>query len=105
MSDTWGALGQSVPAAATLTDIYEVPADKKGTVEVIACNRGGAATVRLSHAVGGAADTDAQYLLYGAGLDAGETKVTLRFTVGPGDVLRGFSTTGTVAFNVNGIEE
>lgn len=105
MTDTWGALGQSVPSAATLTDIYTVPAEKNCTVEVIACNRGASASVRLSHAVAGAADANAQYLIYDAGLGVGESRATLRFTMAAGDVLRAYSTTGNVAFNVNGIEE
>lgn len=105
MTDVWGALGQAIPSAATLTDVYTVPASKWATVEAIACNRGAAATVRLSHAVAGASDADAQYLLFDAGIDAGETRATLRFTMGPGDVVRAYSTTGNVAFNINGIEE
>lgn len=105
MSEAWGALAQSSPSATTLTDVYEVPAAKRGTVEVIVCNRGTDTTIRLSHAVGGAADTAAQYLLYNQALVAGETRVTARFTVGAGDVLRGYSGSGNVAFNINGIEE
>lgn len=105
MSDTWGALAQSVPAATTLTDVYTVPAEKKGTVEAIMCNRGAQATIRLSHAKAGAADAAAQYLIYDNILPAAETKTTTRFTVGPGDVLRAYTDTGAVAFNINGIEE
>jgi hypothetical protein len=89
MTDVWGALAQSLPAATTLTDVYTAGADKQGTVEVIACNRGSSTTIRISHAIGGAADTGAQYLIYDATLAAGETKVTTRFTVRAGDILRG----------------
>jgi uncharacterized membrane protein len=105
MADLWGALAQVVPAATTLTAAYTVPAAKRATVEVVICNRGGAATVRLSHAIAGAADASAQYLLYDFVLPAGETKVTARITVAATDVIRVYSTTATVAFNVNGIEE
>lgn len=103
MSDTWGALAQASPGA--LTDIYTVPAAKRGTVEVIMCNVGAAALVSLSQAPAGAADNAIQYLLYEAAIDTGETKTTARFTVTGGDVIRGFSDTGDVSFNVNGIEE
>lgn len=103
MSETWGALAQSLPAATTLTDIYT--AGKRGTVEVIACNRSSSTTIRISHAINGAADTGAQYLIYDAVLASGETKVTARFTVRAGDILRGYSASGAVAFNINGIEE
>jgi hypothetical protein len=105
MADTFGALAQSVPAATTLTDAYTVPAAKRATVEVVLCNRGGAATVRLSHAKAGAADAAAQYLLYDFVIPAGETKVTAQITLTATDVVRVYSTTANMAFNINGIEE
>ncbi len=105
MTDVWGALAQSLPSATTLTTAYTVPAAKHATIEVVICNRGAAATVRLSHAIDGAADTGAQYLLYDFPLDAGEAKSTARFTVASTDIIRVYSDTGTVSFNVNGIEE
>lgn len=105
MTDVWGALGQSLPAATTLTDVYTVPAGKHSTVEVVICNRGIAATVRLSHAINGAADTGAQYLLYDYALAAAATQSTVRFTMQAGDKLRVYASTATVAFNINGIEE
>lgn len=106
MADVFGALAQSLPSATTLTDAYAVPASKRATVEVVACNRGGsAATVRLSHAIAGAADTGAQYLLYDYSIGAGEAVSTARFTVKAADVVRVYSSSGSVAFNVNGIEE
>lgn len=105
MADVWGALGQSLPAATTLTGAYTVPSAKHATVEVVICNRGSAAIVRLSHAISGAADTGAQYLLYDFAVAAGESKTTARFTMKATDVLRVYSDTGAVAFNVNGIEE
>lgn len=103
MSEAWGALAQASPGA--LSDIYTVPENKRGTVEVIMCNVGAAALVSLSQAPAGAADSAVQYLLYEAAIDTGETKTTTRITVSGGDVIRGFSDTGDVSFNVNGIEE
>lgn len=105
MADTFGALAQSLPSANTLTAAYTVPAAKRATVEVVVCNRGSAASIRISHAIAGAADTGAQYLLYDYALDAGASVVTARFTVSATDIVRVRSDTGTVAFNVNGIEE
>lgn len=105
MADVWGALAQSLPSATTLTAAYTVPADKVATVAVIICNRGLAATVRLSHAINGAADTGAQYLLYDAALAAPATLETGKITLKAGDVIRVYASTATVAFNVNGIEE
>ena len=105
MADVFGALAQSLPSATTLTDAYTCPAAKRATVEVVICNRGASATVRLSHAISGASDTGAQYLLYDYALGAGEAVATARFTVKAADVVRVYSSSGSVAFNINGIEE
>lgn len=105
MTDVWGALGQSAPAATTLTDAYTVPVGKHSTIEVIACNRAGAATVRVSHAVAGAVDATKQYLLFDFALGASATQSTVRFTASAGDVIRVYASSATVSFNVNGIEE
>lgn len=105
MADKWGALAQDIPAATTLTDCYTVPALRRATVNVIACNRSGAATIRLAHSVGGAVDATDQYMLYDFPLGANDTKATEQIVLDQGDVLRVYSNTGTVAFNVNGIEE
>lgn len=105
MTDIWGALAQSAPAATTLTAAYTVPASKHATVEIIICNRGLDTTVRLSHAIAGAANSTVQYLLWDFPLVAGDSKVTSRFTLRATDVVRVYSASGDVSFNVNGIEE
>lgn len=105
MADVWGALAQSYPAATTLTAAYAVPSAKRATVEVAICNQGAATTIRLSHAIGGAADTAAQYLLYDYPVDANGSIASTRFTVNAADVVRVYSTSGSVSFNINGIEE
>jgi hypothetical protein len=105
MADLFGALAQSAPAATTLTDAYTVPAAKRATVEVVICNRSTATTIRLQHAIAGAASADAQYLLYDFALDANESKATTNFTLNATDVVRVYSASGNVTFNINGIEE
>jgi len=105
MADKWGALAQNIPAATTLTDAYTVPAAKQATIEVVICNRGGAASIRLSHAIAGIADATKQYLLYNFSLAVGDTKSTEQITLDATDVIRVYSDTGTVVFNINGIEE
>jgi len=105
MADVWGVLNQSKPAATTLTDAYTCPASKHATVEVVLCNVGADATVRMSHAIAGAVDALSQYYLYGFALAAGESKVTVRITLRATDVLRVYSNTGDVTFITNGIEE
>jgi hypothetical protein len=105
MADLWGALAQSAPAATTLTDAYTVPTAKNATIEVVACNRASDTVVRVQHAIGGAASAVTQYWLYDYPLLANDTQVTARLTVMAGDVIRVYSGSGSVTFNVNGIEE
>ncbi len=105
MASTWGALAQSAPAATTLTDAYTVPAGRRATLEVIITNRGAGTTVRLSHALSGATDAAKQYLLYGHTLDAGASVVTEEIRARGTDVIRVYSASGDVTFNINGIEE
>lgn len=101
----FGALAQVTPAAATLTAAYTVPAGKRATVIAVICNRGANATVRLSHAINGAADALGQYLLYDLPVSGGDTQSTQRFTLAAGDVVRVHASTANVTFNINGIEE
>ncbi len=106
MPDLWGALSQSSPGAGVLVDALTIGTGKRATVEVVICNRAAAATpVRLAHAIGGAADAVAQYLLYDYDLPANGAISTARFTLRADDVLRVRSGSGSVTFNVNGIEE
>jgi hypothetical protein len=72
---------------------------------VVICNRAALTTVRLSQAINGAADALAQYLLYGYEIEANDAISTARFTANSGDVIRAYSASGNVTFQVNGIEE
>ena len=106
MADVWGALAQSSPAATTLTAAYTVPVAKVATVEAIICERAGAAaTIRMALSPNGAAIADSHYLFFNFGLAANDTLVSARFTMSAGDVLRVYSSSGNVTFNINGIEE
>lgn len=105
MSMLFGALGQSQPAATTLTDIYTVPAGKRATITVTACNTSTTTTIRISHAINGASDAQKQYMLYDTNLTSNDAISTIRFTVTAGDVVRAYSNSGNVSFNVHGIEE
>lgn len=101
----FGALGQATPAATTLTTAYTVPSGKRATVQVVVCNRGANAFVRVAHSPAGAAIANGHYLLYDLPVTSGDTQSTVRFTVEATDVIRVYATTATVTFNVNGIEE
>jgi hypothetical protein len=55
--------------------------------------------------VAGAADTSAQYIAYDVLLDTNETRsFTLGIALGAADVIRVYSSTGTVSFNGFGVE-
>ena len=105
-NDVWGALAQSAPAATTLTTIYTVPASRRATVEVVACNRSGVpVAIRLSLAQNGAADALSQYLLYDYVLSENAAQSSAPITMGDSDELRVYVSAADVSFTVNGIEE
>jgi hypothetical protein len=105
MSFVFGSLAQVAPLTTTLTDAYTCPAAKRATVLVIACNTGVSGEVRVSIAPAGASDAIAQYILRDYPVPATDTITTQKVTLAAGDVVRVYSTTGTITFNVNGIEE
>ena len=100
-----GQLGAVSPAAASLADVYIVPPENRARGRVIMANRGGAATVRVSHAKGGADDALYQYLVYDMALDANASWATDEIALGATDRIRVRSSTGNVTFNFNGVQE
>lgn len=107
MSDELKVLGQSMPAAATLTDLYTVPNLAQTTVSTIVVTNHdpGNDSVRVSIAVGGATDSDEQYILRDFDLGSYLNKpLTYGITLGQGDVIRVYSTNGTCSFNAFGVE-
>jgi hypothetical protein len=107
MTDTIAVYGQSYPAAQVLTDLYTCP---NGTSLVGSsfsfCNQAPySAKVRFSVAVGGAADDTKQYMYYDLVIDPNDTFVgTLGMTLAAADVVRCYSDTGTVSFNLFGVQ-
>ena len=107
MPQTLKVLGQSAPTAATLTDLYTVPAATQTTVSSITvCNRSATATTfRLSVAVAGAADATTQYLYYDVDINGNDTfTATLGITLGATDKIRCYATLATVTFTAFGVE-
>ena len=108
MADTIIVLAQSMPAAATLTDLYTVPGATSTVVSsVTVCNQVAMATSwRLSVAIAGAANSGKQYLYYDLPHQANDTFIaTIGLTLGAGDVVRVYSTDGNLSFNLSGVEE
>lgn len=107
MSEALKNLGQSFPAAQTLTDMVTVGASKTIVTSVItACNQGDVpARFRISHAVAAAVDARAQYLYYDEVIPPKKSfKATEGYTFAATDVLRVWSDTGQVSFNAHGSE-
>ena len=98
-------LAQSKPSAATLTDMYTVPALTTAVCSsIVICNQSGTPTTfRVSVAIAGAADTAAQYLYYDAPVGSYCTFIaTIGITLGTGDIVRVYNTLATCSFNLFG---
>lgn len=107
MAETRKVLGQSAPGAATLTDLYTVPAVTQAVVSsIVICNRSAVATAfRISVAVNGAADATSQYLYYDVPIFGNDTFIaTIGITLGDTDVVRCYATLATVTFTAFGVE-
>lgn len=107
MADSIKVLAQSAPSATTLTDIYTVPASTSTIVRCMTvCNRSSTATTfRVSVAIAGAADTNAQYVVYDRNLDGNESCViSLPITLAATDKVRAYVGAATVSINLFGME-
>ena len=107
MTDTAKVLGQSIPAAGTLTTLYTVPAATSAIVSTLtACNQSATATtIRVSIALAGAADTAKQYIYYDLALAANDNfSATQGWTLATTDVVRCYSANGLVSFNLFGAQ-
>lgn len=106
-TEVYKVLGQSNPAAATLTDAYTVPADTEAVVSTImVANRSSVKTqFRIAVAVAGAASSNEQFIAFDVDITGNNMQeVTVGITLGAGDVIRVFATLATVSFNIFGTE-
>jgi hypothetical protein len=104
---TYKVLGQSNPAATTLTSLYTVPSLTQSVVSTVTVTNqaASAATYRISVRVAGAADTPKQYLAYDVSLPGNATDtLTLGVTLGAGDIISVYSSSTTLSFNAFGSE-
>lgn len=98
---------QLMPAAATLTNLYAVPAGFTAVVSTInVCNQSSAEDrFRISIAVGGAADDLKQYEMYDVTIDGNDSiPITCGWTLSAGDVVRVRSLNGACSFNLFKLE-
>lgn len=107
MTTTYKVLGQSNPAANTVTTIYTVPSGNSAVISSMAiCNQGAAnANVAVAVCVANTAVTATQYIVNGATCVAKDTIfLTLGVTVAATDTIRVSSTNANTSFAVFGSE-
>lgn len=107
MPQTHKVLGQSNPAATTLTSLYVCPSSTQAVVStIIVCNIGGSATTyRLAVRPSGATIANQHYLVYDAAIPANDTTtLTLGITLGASDVLSVYAGNTSLAFGAYGVE-
>jgi hypothetical protein len=108
MADIVKPLAQNAPGAGVLWDLYTVPASRTAVVSsLVVCNTSANPTTwRCALAIGGAADALQQYLYYEMDIPAYDTFIaTIGITLSAGDIIRVRSVSGTVSFNLSGVEE
>ena len=101
-------LGQSSPAATTLTTLYTTPGCCCATIDTLTiCNRAAVATTfRISVAPKGAADAVAHYLYYDTAIAANATVLLneLGLKLTDADELRIYAGAATLSFSAFGTE-
>lgn len=108
MVDTIKTLGQSAPAATTLTALYTVPGATQAVGNTLTiCNRhaSNVPTCRVSVAPAGAADANSQYIMWDVPISPGNPVVlTIGISLAATDVVRVYSSTADLSFSLFGIE-
>ena len=100
-------LAQMLPAAATLTVFYTVPASALTHAhKLFVCNAAAAATTfRVSVAPLGEVDAPKHYLYYDSALAANETKLLeIDLRLSPTDLIRVYTAGANVSFTLFGTE-
>jgi hypothetical protein len=106
MPAAYRVLGQSNPAATTLTTLYTVPASTQAVISTLSiCNLGSSATYRVAVRPAGAAIVNQHYLVFDASVNANDSVLlTLGISLAATDVVSVFASNGSVAFSLFGSE-
>jgi hypothetical protein len=107
MATNYKVLGQSNPAATTLTTLYTVPAATQTIISTItvANQAATAATYRIAVRVAAASIAAAQYLAYDVSLPANASDtLTLGVTVDATDIISVYASSTDISFNAFGSE-
>ena len=102
MALVFGEIAQRNPAAATLEDLYTVPALTQIAARITVANRSGVATsFRIAVAIAGAADSVEQYKAYDTPI-LGNDIYEKMITANAADVIRVRATLATLSFTLDG---
>jgi hypothetical protein len=106
MPTTYKVLGQSAPAAATLTTLYTVPASTSAVCSTLSiANRGVSTTYRVAVRPAGASIANSHYLIYDAALNANDSVfLTLGISLAATDVVSVYAGTADMTFSLFGAE-
>jgi len=100
-------LGQSAPAAATLTTLYTTPASTSTvSSSITVCNRSATATTfRVAIIPSGQSISDKHYIYYDVAIPGNDTFIaTVGMTLATGDVVKVYATLSTLSFSLFGQE-
>lgn len=96
-----GIYAQSAPSAATLTDLITISSGFYVDAHVVAVNRGGATTIRMSLAPNGAGDATSQYFGgYDLPISANNVYDSAEIIADESDVVRVYNTDANVTFSI-----
>lgn len=107
MATTYKVLGQSNPAATTLTTLYTVPASTQAVISSISVANltATAATFRIAVRPAGAAISNQHYVGYDITVGASDTTIiTVGITMNATDVLSVYGSTANLTFQAFGSE-
>lgn len=106
MANAYKVLGQSSPAAATLTSLYTVPAVTSAVSSTLTvCNYGASTTFRVAVRPAGASIVNQHYILYEVIINSSDTLFfTLGLSLATTDVVSVYAGAATVSFNLYGTE-
>jgi hypothetical protein len=106
MPQTYKVLGQSNPAASTLTTLYTVPSATQAVVSTVSiCNLGVSTTFRIAVRPAGESISNKHYIVYDTSVNANDSfYLTLGISLAATDVVSVFAGTANVAFSLFGAE-
>ena len=106
MANFYKVLGQSNPAATTLTTLYTVPAARSAICSTLSiANIGISATFRVAVIPAGATIANQHYLVYDASVNANDTVLlTLGISLATTDVVSVYASNTSVSFSLFGTE-